>query len=276
MNFLYGLPPLITGLLILLLGLFVWVKNVKNRVNESFFLLCFSTFLWLGFYGFSFLQVRKVDTLMLLFKIGYAGVIFIPVFWFAFIVNFLNEVRFKKLVNISYFIAVFFLLTLIFTNSFITGIRKYFWGYYPVAIGSLLHPIFLSFYILLWMFSVKTLFFSLIESHSAIARAKIKYVFFSLLIATPGVLDFAPNYGIRIYPFAWVLVTISIITMAYAIIKHHLMDIRVAVTRTGIFLFVYTLVLSVPYKIVPPDGWNNWWNNWVCQGRFLDTQLLIC
>ena len=37
--------------------------------------------------------------------------------------------------------------------------------------------------------------------------------------------------------------------ITYAIIKYRLMDIRVAVTRFGIFIVVYTLVLGIPFWI---------------------------
>jgi len=37
--------------------------------------------------------------------------------------------------------------------------------------------------------------------------------------------------------------------IAYAIIKYHLMDIRVAITRAGIFLVLYTLVLGLPFYV---------------------------
>jgi signal transduction histidine kinase len=43
-------------------------------------------------------------------------------------------------------------------------------------------------------------------------------------------------------------ITYSFVT-AYAIIKHRLLDIRVAVTRAGIFMIVYLLVLGVPFWI---------------------------
>jgi hypothetical protein len=37
--------------------------------------------------------------------------------------------------------------------------------------------------------------------------------------------------------------------MAYAIMRYRLMDISVALTRTGIFIAVYTLVLGLPFAV---------------------------
>lgn len=45
--------------------------------------------------------------------------------------------------------------------------------------------------------------------------------------------------------------------MAYAVVKYRLMNIKVAITRTGIFVAVYTLVLGTPFVIA------NWFKNWL-------------
>ena len=57
------------------------------------------------------------------------------------------------------------------------------------------------------------------------------------------------EFGIYIYPYSNILLIIYPIVLAYAIIKYHLLDIGVVITRVGIFLTLYTLVLGIPFYI---------------------------
>ncbi len=264
MNNIFVFPPLLTGVLILLLGLVTLQR--RRKVNYAYFLLCFLTFIWLVSYGLAFSRKENDFVLKILFKIGYGGIIFISTAWFAFVIEFLNKKTWEKFVRITYLISAFFFLLLLFTNSFITGFKRYFWGYYPLALGSIWHPIFVCFYSTLWTISTILLFISMRRSTDPLERMRIKYIFLSLVIVLPGVLDFAPNYGVAIYPFAWFLVTLCISVVYYSILKYRLMDIRVFISRTTAFLVSYPFLLSIPfffayrmYPILYPPLGLNWW-----------------
>ncbi|MBU1999033.1 MAG: hypothetical protein KKE64_06015, partial [Candidatus Omnitrophica bacterium] len=79
-------------------------------------------------------------------------------------------------------------------------------------------------------------------------------------------IDFIPKYGIEIYPFGFIFVIMMASIIAFAILKYRLMDIRVVITRTGIFIAVYAAVLGIPFVIAT---WfqglllrlfsSNWW-----------------
>jgi hypothetical protein len=56
-----------------------------------------------------------------------------------------------------------------------------------------------------------------------------------------------PAFGIMLYPAGQLGVGIYALISAYAILKYQLMDIKIAVTRVGIFIGVYALVLGVPF-----------------------------
>ena len=44
-------------------------------------------------------------------------------------------------------------------------------------------------------------------------------------------------------------IPVGIIIITCAIVKYRLMDIKIAITRTGIFVAVYTFVLGIPFVI---------------------------
>jgi len=62
-------------------------------------------------------------------------------------------------------------------------------------------------------------------------------------------MDFLSNYGFEFYPIGVIFILIYLFVQAIAIIKYRLLDVKVAVTRLGIFLSVYTLVLGIPFWI---------------------------
>jgi len=79
---------------------------------------------------------------------------------------------------------------------------------------------------------------------------QIKYVILGAILGFGGgATNYPLWYSIPIPPVGNIFVSFGILVMAYAIIKHHLMDIRIALTRAGIFLFVYTFVLGIPFWI---------------------------
>jgi signal transduction histidine kinase len=90
----------------------------------------------------------------------------------------------------------------------------------------------------------------LLKRTSGIFRNQILYVFIGTGIGyTAGVLNYCPWYRIPIPPFLNPLVSIYVAFASYAIIKYRLLDINVALTRAGVFIAVYPLILGVPFWI---------------------------
>jgi signal transduction histidine kinase len=93
-----------------------------------------------------------------------------------------------------------------------------------------------------------------IYKHSVgMARVHIKYILFGTLSgvllasATNVILPF-----IGVFDYVWlgpVGASTWLICIVYTIIKFQLLEIKIAVTRAGIFICVYTLVLGVPFGI---------------------------
>ena len=80
------------------------------------------------------------------------------------------------------------------------------------------------------------------------AKNKYRYLFLSyLLMIVAGSFYFLLVLKFYILPIDNALMIIFASIIAYAILKYRLMDIRVAVTRAGVFFVVYTLVLGLPF-----------------------------
>jgi len=246
MNF-YSIFPFTAGFLILLLGLFVYLKNRKSLIHNTFGLFSLSISVWLITYSIAYNFYNK-NIIYTLFKIGYTAVIFIPITWYHFISSFLNLKRERKWIFLSYITGGVFAYILNNTNLFMDGLYKYFWGYYP-RIGKI-HPLYLLFVLIISFRYIYILFYHVINDKviiSPLQKMRIKYLLIATLVGNLVVVDFIPNYNIEIFPFGFLFITVFVIISTHAIIKYHLMDIKIALTRAGIFIFVYLFVLGIPF-----------------------------
>ena len=83
-----------------------------------------------------------------------------------------------------------------------------------------------------------------------IERIKVHYFILGLFSGfLGGSTNFFPMYGIPIYPYGNFTVTLYCLIVTYAILRYRLLDISLAVTRSGIFIVVYTLVLGTPFSM---------------------------
>ena len=254
MNFLtiYTLLPLTSAILFLLLGLFVYLNNRKSIINITFFLLCFVTFWW-QFSWFILFNTQNETLASYLVKIGYMGIIFIPIFFFHFFISFLKEVVKKidkYLLYLSYFLAIVFEFFLINTNLFISGFYQYFWGFYPKA--GILHPLYLF---LLTILAVRGLYL-LISSikrkvFTGYKHLQVKYLLLALIIYISAASDFLANYGVEFYPLGPIFVLGFLGISALAILKYHLFEIRVILTEILVAAMGIVLVI-LPF--VMPTG----------------------
>ncbi|MCX7927309.1 MAG: hypothetical protein N2606_04155, partial [Candidatus Omnitrophica bacterium] len=253
----YSIPPFITASLLLFLSSFVLYKNWKSIFNRIFFLLGLASTIWLFSYSFAYTIVLEQEA-QLWFKIGYCGIVFIAVVFFHYTIEFLKLEKMKPLVIGSYLIGFLWIILIWKSLFFIKGVTKYFWGYYPLA--GLVHPLFLIFFIGLVSFALVLLFYSFLlkkKEWSALKRIQIKYIFLAFFVFNFASVDFLPNYGLEIYPFGYIPAFFFAIIIAYIILRYQLLDIRVAITRAGIFLVVYTLVLGIPLLINYKYGWKH-------------------
>jgi len=255
MNFftIYNIPPLISSILFLILGLFIYFKNRKLIVNLTFLLVCFATFWW-QFSWFILFSTQSEFWASYLVKIGYMGIIFIPAIFYHFFVSFLGKTKTfdRYLLYFSYLTGVIFLIFLFFTNYFINGFYNYFWGFYPKA--NFLHPFYLLLLTVLAIRIIYLLLFNLKEKKiiSSYKYNQIKYLLWALIFYIFAASDFIVNYGIEFYPFGFLFILIFIGIIAYTIVVYRLMDIKIILRRSSVYLASLStiIILAIPIKYV--------------------------
>ncbi|MDD5291108.1 MAG: histidine kinase dimerization/phospho-acceptor domain-containing protein, partial [Patescibacteria group bacterium] len=246
--------PLLSALLVFFLGVLVLRQGLKKRINFTFALFAFAITIWM--FGTFMMFLKKDNPADVIFwdKFVYVGVVFIPaiMFHFGLALTESRVIRGKFLLVLGYLTSFIFLL-LIPGELFVKGAFIYKWGAHSQA--QVFHHIFLGYffvYILLW-FIIVYKYYRL--SISSIERERTKYCFLAFIIlATFGSLGYLPAYGIGIYPFAYVSGVIFTIILAYAIIVHRLMDIKLVMRRYSVYLAslssVIILATVVKYVLI--------------------------
>ncbi len=146
----------------------------------------------------------------------------------------------------GHLLSVVFLILNIGTNFFVDNIFRYYWGVHSGA--QIFHHLFLIFFAFYLFLLFKELFY-FYRNNIGLIRRQVKNIIAALLILTLGSLGFLPAYGIGIYPFAYISGVIFTIIIAYAIIVHRLMDIKLVARKYAVYLFSL-LSIAIPAFLI--------------------------
>lgn len=250
-----GILTAVSAVLIFLFGAFILIKGKQLQIRRTFFIFTFTIFTWLFFYSLAYMTTdRQVSHL--LFRLGYVGVTIIPLSWYNFTINFLSKDK-KPLLRLPLFIgsllALVFAILIFADKLFITRIHQYTWGYYP-QVNLPAHIPFIIYFCSFFTISLMLLFFSFWQSEniSSFEKVRRKYVFTACVVGTFAAIDFIPNYdmqGFEVFPAGSIFMIMFCLITAHTIVKYHLMEIRIVITRTGIFLALYTAMFGLPFYL---------------------------
>lgn len=197
----------------------VCVKGL-SRITVSFFVVCITSFFWLGTWAVLF-QIRDPYIAMILVKFGYLLILFLPTSLYNFLAKISEYPDERRYVHLSYGIAGVLAIFLLGTDLFLSGYYDYFWGYYPKA--GMLHPI----HVLQTVIVVsRGLYITYLQQKKAAAnkRIKLNLCIGGILAYFFAAIDYACNYGIDFYPPGVVFVAISLGIITIAIVKYDLLN----------------------------------------------------
>ncbi|MCX7926870.1 MAG: hypothetical protein N2606_01850 [Candidatus Omnitrophica bacterium] len=249
---LFSLSGLLLSVICFILVCFT-LRAARTRIHYIWAFFNLSVALW-GFSSFFLSKGFSHSFVLFWLRVAHAGVIFIAVFFFHF-VYLLCKLSYRNLLIFCYAQGIFFFLlntTDYFVNpAQVTLIFNEF--YFDRAKGMVI-PLFF----ILWCFFIILghiyLFLNYRQS-TGFRKNQLLYLFVGTGVGfLGGITNFFPTFGVPFYPIGNFTIPLYCIIVTYAILKYQLLDIRVAITRTGLFLFVYAIVLGIPFGVTSLSG----------------------
>ena len=242
-----------------ILGAFL-LKRKRKEINVLFALICFSVGLW----GLSILLYWSMNIpwkALFFSKCAYTFAGLVPIFFLKFVLVYPRRTKLANslhLINLLLLSIIILIWYMTWNNLIVSGVVSSKWGYDLVT--AKFYSLYLRYFMGIMSISFFILFIQLRNS-KGIERLQIMYVLVGCILST--MLGSIPNLilpflGITKYTSTGPIFSmILVIFISYAILKYRLMDIRVAITRTGIFVAVYTLVLGLPFVLASNIVWRN-------------------
>lgn len=233
----------------LVLASFVYLRNPKRRINQIFGAFALAISLWMISNHFvdNFDNLQVAEVWMRVTFISSALIIYLLM---LFVLAFPDNGRsLNKRRVILLFLPTGLITSLLFTDLIIAGVK-------PEArvIGAVFGSLgfVFSFYFLSYLLVALGILFSKYRRSRGLERVQLQYIFFGLFLSsiiltvTNLIMPFVfNNYGfVNIGPLA-LLFFLGFI--AYAIVKHRFMDIRLVVARSVAYVFMVA-ILAILYS----------------------------
>jgi len=218
----------------------------RSKLHSMWGFYNLSVAFW-GICGFFAGTTMDSDLSLFWWRMAHLGVVTIPVFLYHATILFCNSKK-RFLMNLIYLQGALFIMC-IPSKYFFNNIDFRFSEFYYPTFGVLYHLFFLCW--ILIVIKAQYELFIIFKKATDIRRTQILYLFFGLIVGfLGGITNFLPGYTKNIYPFGNFSIPIYNVIVAYAILRYRLLDLSVVVTRTGIFVLVYSFVLGIPFAIV--------------------------
>ncbi len=237
----YAIFPLTAAILTLFLIIFVLSQGGKKKLNLSFAFVIFCNMVWnVGYYLLYVAPSR--DFALFSRHINFFGTVFTPPTFLYLIMVLTGQVtKLTKNVCLTAFAASFILFILNFKGFITNDVTRYYWGYLPTASKT---GVFFALMFIVYISYAFALLFKAMRKSVGVRHNQLKYVFYGAIVGFGGgVTNFLPIHaGIKIYPMGNGIVLLWLGIVAYAIYKHHLMDISIVIKKGAVYAYLSFLV----------------------------------
>ncbi len=243
---LFALASLGLGIICLLLAYLILVY-AQQKMHRIWALLNFCLGIW-GMGTFFVGVSNNSSNALIAWKFAFLGVLPISMLFYHMIYIFCG-LQNRKMLIWAYLQGIVVTTVAVGTNWFINNPVFLFNSFYYNRANLVYFLVFIS-----WAIVVVIAFFELYkfkEKVKGIKRVQAQYLFWAMLLGfAGGTTVIIPAFGILLYPYGHFFISIYAAISTYAIFRYQLMDIRVAVTRLGVFVVVYSLVLGIPFGLL--------------------------
>ncbi len=211
------------GAAIAVLGLYVLIRERESRIGFIFwaFTVCIS--IWLVAFGAAYASLQRPQALFWI-KLAQMGVVFIPVTIVMLASTVVQRTDdYRKFIRTSAALSTLFCIGVVFTDLHIQGVYRYFWGYYP-AYGPL-GALFLAYFFGIMIYTLRLYWLEYRRSANDRRKNRLKGLLIAFSIAYLASSDFLAAFGVPLYPFGFIPMTLFLLITANVIMRYRLVDI---------------------------------------------------
>ncbi|MBI4257216.1 hypothetical protein HY626_04135 [Candidatus Uhrbacteria bacterium] len=238
----YAVPVIVVSTLLLLIGIFVLTQNNKSSSNVSFFLICVSSCIWL--FGMALVYCSRFENLAADWYryFTFFGVANIAPSIYLFSAAWLKVLDRQKNKIVASYAASWALYILAAVSPYgIMGVRKYFWGFYPIygPVAAALIAVFTVCYVA----ALKNFMAALKAETRPRYREQVRFLTVAYVVTFFGACDFLPKLAaIPLYPFGYITVFAWLVLVGYSIIRYKVMDIETVIHKTLMWAALSSMV----------------------------------
>jgi two-component system, CAI-1 autoinducer sensor kinase/phosphatase CqsS len=213
------LPALVSGLFIAF-GFYVLAAKGWGRITGSFFLFCVTTFFWHSSWAvlYTVTDPFVADSII---RFGYLMIVFLPTTMYHFSAEICGQSSEQRWIFASYGFAGVMAIFVLFSQQFVDGHYRYFWGFYPKA-GPLhaLHVVQTA----ILATRVLVIAYQRFTNSPQAQRGKWGIFLAAVVIYMPAAADYLCNYGFEFYPPGVIFIAVNLCLMSYVVIHHDLLS----------------------------------------------------
>jgi len=251
----HALPVMLAGILIFLIGIFIFVQTKKAIKNVAFFLFCMSSALWLFTMGFVYCANSPELVLKWYKPFTFFGVINLMPNLYLFSVASSGLLKQQRVYVIcSYIFTYGIYLLALTTDKFITTPTPYSWGLYPHYELPTLS--FLISFAIVFVASQMNLWVAYKREKVRIKKNQILTIMWSLLFGFTAFIDFVPKFlTVSIYPTGFLSMFILTSLLAYSIIRYKAFNIETVIHKTILWVLSFAIIslpICILYQVLFP------------------------
>jgi len=249
---LFVLFSLINGITATLFGVFVFLKNRKDLLNKTFFLMSLGVAIW-SFGYCKWLLVEEREIALFWSRALNFGATLIPIFYLHWVLGLLNLAEKKKQPLIAGYLMTFIFLCFSFTPYYIKSVKPILsFPHWPQA-----GPLYICFLFLGYLGLVGYGFYQLFKNRKTAPRerrAQIDYVILGTILGFGGgATNFPLMFGVSLLPpIGQPLVALYVLFLALAVLRYHLFEIKVILTELLVGIMGVVLVV-LPFLMPTPN-----------------------
>ncbi len=237
----------IVGFISFVYGLIVYSQNPKDRSSLFFFFLVLSVTFW----SFSMVVFRSIETDSSLWaRLLYTSASLIPFFFLFFSFSFPKKEKKVKMPNkiLLASLSLLIFLASIIPGVLIEGVNPVEFGENKIIFNSFSYAVYIIYFSIYFILAYSTLFKKYFSS-KGILREQIGYIMFGTLATVSiGTVTnlLMPFFGL--FYLNWlgqISVVFMVISVAYAISKYQLFDVKIILTEALIFSVGVILVMRL-------------------------------